>query len=263
MSWHRVAPTSEILAAGRRLFNVGDSRLAVFRISDNWVAIDNHCPHRGGPIAAGTLVGACIACPWHGAQFNLLTGEPLSMESRPLTILEVRESDGFLEVDTSRLTSPSSDLVPEADGIFRYLIRYGQGSEVGFFGSVHNIECGRGERVVVQTRCGMEIGEILKQADATCTLRGELLRKMTEEDDALDKKNQSEASERIEDVSRRLKDAELAVQVVEAHQTLDAKSLVFFFIGQDETGRLGPFAIELGDHFGIHVRFEKLELDSA
>lgn len=46
-----------------------------------WAAMDNHCPHQGGPLGEGTIErgvdDACwIRCPWHGWDFDPLTGKP-------------------------------------------------------------------------------------------------------------------------------------------------------------------------------------------
>ena len=38
-------------------------------------AIDNTCPHSGGPLGEGMLVGETIQCPWHRWRYNVRTGE--------------------------------------------------------------------------------------------------------------------------------------------------------------------------------------------
>ncbi len=40
-----------------------------------YAAIDNICPHRGGPLAEGTLEGGKVLCPWHAWAFDLKTGQ--------------------------------------------------------------------------------------------------------------------------------------------------------------------------------------------
>lgn len=55
----------------------GTRAVAVFNVRGRVYALDNRCPHTGGPLALGQVTddGQCVACPWHGARFNLATGE--------------------------------------------------------------------------------------------------------------------------------------------------------------------------------------------
>jgi nitrite reductase/ring-hydroxylating ferredoxin subunit len=39
-----------------------------------YVAFDDRCPHRGGPLSDGALAGDLVQCPWHGSQFDVHTG---------------------------------------------------------------------------------------------------------------------------------------------------------------------------------------------
>lgn len=72
---HAVADVSEIPAGRGKSFEVAGRQIAVFRVADRWHAIDNTCPHRGGPLADGPLLGDVVSCPWHGWQFELATGK--------------------------------------------------------------------------------------------------------------------------------------------------------------------------------------------
>jgi nitrite reductase (NADH) small subunit len=48
--------------------------LALFNVRGQYYAIDNSCPHRGGPLAEGDLADAVVACPWHGWRWDVTTG---------------------------------------------------------------------------------------------------------------------------------------------------------------------------------------------
>src|SRR5207245_179427 len=48
--------------------------IALFNVEGSFYAIDNTCTHRGGPLGEGELKGDTVACPWHGAHFNVKTG---------------------------------------------------------------------------------------------------------------------------------------------------------------------------------------------
>lgn len=51
--------------------------IAVANVDGSFFAIDSECTHRGGPLAEGELEGEVLTCPWHGAQFNVKTGEAI------------------------------------------------------------------------------------------------------------------------------------------------------------------------------------------
>ena len=87
----RFDPGACVTVAGREL--------AVFPVTGGWCAIDNTCPHQGGPLAAGQRDGDTIECTWHGWSFDLRTGAGLTVRSCRVRSYPVRERDGGLEVD--------------------------------------------------------------------------------------------------------------------------------------------------------------------
>ena len=60
-----------------RAVTVGERRVAVFHTRDGWYALDDTCPHRGGPLADGLLADRSVTCPLHERRFDLHTGEAL------------------------------------------------------------------------------------------------------------------------------------------------------------------------------------------
>ncbi len=65
------------LEAGK-LVDAGGQTIAIFDLGGNYYAIENTCPHRGGPLAEGEMDGEEVICPWHGARFNIKTGAVLA-----------------------------------------------------------------------------------------------------------------------------------------------------------------------------------------
>ena len=49
--------------------------VALFNVDGEILALDNTCPHAGGPLGEGTLEGEVVECPWHGWEFNVRTGQ--------------------------------------------------------------------------------------------------------------------------------------------------------------------------------------------
>ena len=44
------------------------------RAGDRWYALDNNCPHNGGPLSRGALFGRELQCPWHGWRWDVTSG---------------------------------------------------------------------------------------------------------------------------------------------------------------------------------------------
>jgi nitrite reductase/ring-hydroxylating ferredoxin subunit len=70
----RVAGAGEIGEGEARVVEVGDRTLAVFNVGGTFYAIDNTCPHRGGPLGEGDVDGRIVVCPWHAWRWDVTTG---------------------------------------------------------------------------------------------------------------------------------------------------------------------------------------------
>jgi nitrite reductase/ring-hydroxylating ferredoxin subunit len=58
-----------------KLVHVGGKRVAVGRTGKGYAAFQDRCTHKGGPLSDGVLMCGTVQCPWHGSQFDVLTGE--------------------------------------------------------------------------------------------------------------------------------------------------------------------------------------------
>jgi nitrite reductase/ring-hydroxylating ferredoxin subunit len=74
----KVASTNEIARGEARLINVRGKEIALFNIEGAFFALANACTHEEGPLAEGEISGHEVTCPWHGARFDVRTGEFLS-----------------------------------------------------------------------------------------------------------------------------------------------------------------------------------------
>ena len=74
--FQRVASTSDIPPGEMMIFEVNDQEIVVANLNGDFVAFNNSCTHRGGPLGEGLLLpGDVVECPFHGGQFNVRTGE--------------------------------------------------------------------------------------------------------------------------------------------------------------------------------------------
>lgn len=70
------------------------ARLALFRQGGSVFAVEDRCPHQGGPLSEGRIVDGCITCPWHGYQFDPATGRAPPPYTDAVATREVRVERG-------------------------------------------------------------------------------------------------------------------------------------------------------------------------
>lgn len=75
ISYITVAKIGQIPPGTCKSVEVRGVLIALCNVEGRVYALDNTCPHAGGPIGEGTLAGELITCPWHGWRFNVRTGE--------------------------------------------------------------------------------------------------------------------------------------------------------------------------------------------
>ncbi len=61
-----------------RAATVAQRRIAIFHADSGWYALDDGCPHLGGPLSDGILADHCVVCPLHDRRFDLASGEALT-----------------------------------------------------------------------------------------------------------------------------------------------------------------------------------------
>jgi nitrite reductase/ring-hydroxylating ferredoxin subunit len=71
----KVGKVDELPSGEGKLIEVNRKRIALFNVDGRYYAIDDVCPHRGAPLSEGEIEGEAVVCPWHGAMFELATGE--------------------------------------------------------------------------------------------------------------------------------------------------------------------------------------------
>jgi nitrite reductase/ring-hydroxylating ferredoxin subunit len=59
-------------------FTVGDRTICVANVSGEYCAMDNVCPHEGGPLGMGYVDGTKVVCPWHGWEIEAKTGKAVT-----------------------------------------------------------------------------------------------------------------------------------------------------------------------------------------
>jgi nitrite reductase (NADH) small subunit len=85
----KVATTDELQPGQAKVCTVNDKEIALFNVDGAICAIDNSCPHRGGPLGEGLVNGEEVTCPWHGWKFNVKTGACSMIPSAKVNAYEV------------------------------------------------------------------------------------------------------------------------------------------------------------------------------
>jgi len=77
-TWVRIAYCRDIPLREGRAVKVGNREIAIFNLGDRFLAVENRCPHKGGPLADGITSGATVVCPLHAWKMSLETGKGAS-----------------------------------------------------------------------------------------------------------------------------------------------------------------------------------------
>ncbi|AZC17341.1 MULTISPECIES: nitrite reductase small subunit NirD [Pseudomonas] len=76
MNWLDICALEDINILGSRIIKGPRGDIAIFRTSDDQVfALDDRCPHKGGPLSQGLIHGKRVACPLHNWQIDLQSGQ--------------------------------------------------------------------------------------------------------------------------------------------------------------------------------------------
>jgi pyruvate oxidase len=74
--WHKVAEVDELADGRVKTVVAGHKSLALTHVDGRYGALDNRCPHQGGPLGEGSIEKGWLRCPWHGYDYSPLTGTP-------------------------------------------------------------------------------------------------------------------------------------------------------------------------------------------
>ena len=103
MSWVRVADLDDLSPGSSRRVDIGEHRVALFRVDEDVYAIGDRCSHAEASLSEGELDDLEVECPLHGAMFDLTSGEAQSLpatRSVPSYRTHVRDGAIFLQLET-------------------------------------------------------------------------------------------------------------------------------------------------------------------
>ena len=97
-----IGALTDIPLQGARLVRTAQGCIAVFRTADDRVfALDDHCPHKGGPLSEGIVHGSSVTCPLHNWVFDMNTGEATGADKGQVGTYATRVEKGRVLIDAS------------------------------------------------------------------------------------------------------------------------------------------------------------------
>jgi len=94
-NWLNVGAITEIPLRGSRVVKSPHGCVAIFRTAvDEVFAIDDRCPHKGGPLSQGIVHGEAVTCPLHNWVISLRTGEAQGADSGKVKTIPVKVEGG-------------------------------------------------------------------------------------------------------------------------------------------------------------------------
>ena len=91
MTWVAIGSINEIPMRGARCVDTPQGRIGVFRTAEGRVfAIEDHCPHKAGPLSQGIVHGTSVTCPLHNWVISLETGQALGADEGAVRTIPVR-----------------------------------------------------------------------------------------------------------------------------------------------------------------------------
>ena len=122
---HVVAHVLEIPAGQRKIVTIAGRSIGIFNVNGAFYAVRNSCPHQGGELCLGAIVGLATAekpgeiqytregeilrCPWHGWEFDLATGRSVfdpnrtRVKSYPVEVEELQAETYPVEIEDNRV----------------------------------------------------------------------------------------------------------------------------------------------------------------
>lgn len=98
--WHRVLAVKDLPEGRVTTVAAGHKSVALVHYDGQFSALDNHCPHQGGPLGEGSIENGLLRCPWHGYDYCPLDGKSPGFDDKAITYpLEIRDGAVFVAVE--------------------------------------------------------------------------------------------------------------------------------------------------------------------
>ncbi len=108
--WIDIGALDDVPRQGARIVRTPSGCIAVFRTADDRVfAIDDRCPHKGGPLSQGIVHGASVTCPLHNWVISLESGVAEGADEGSVACFRVKVEDGRIHLAASAIAFAIGD----------------------------------------------------------------------------------------------------------------------------------------------------------
>jgi len=112
--WIRITHCDNIPLREGRSVKVGSREIAIFNLGDRFLAVDNRCPHKGGPLSEGIVSGTTVVCPLHAWKVDLECGAVKKPADVQVCVKTFRTR---VEAGTVLLEVPTAEVVEIKPGV--------------------------------------------------------------------------------------------------------------------------------------------------
>ncbi len=108
-SWIDIGALADIPLRGARVVKSAAGCIAVFRVSESEaLAVDDRCPHKGGPLSQGIVHGRAVTCPLHNWVIALETGDAQGADQGRVRTYPLRIDNGRILLDRRALAATAA-----------------------------------------------------------------------------------------------------------------------------------------------------------
>ncbi|MEE8526372.1 MAG: thiamine pyrophosphate-binding protein, partial [Thermoanaerobaculia bacterium] len=146
--WTKVADLDELPEGRVKPVTCATRTICLTHHDGRYAALSNKCPHQGGPLGEGSIEGGMLRCPWHGWDFDPLTGKPPGGydDGVPTFPVEVREDGVYVAFEEE-----APHLRTVSDVIVETMVEWGVKQ---VFGMVGHSNLGLADALRVQEQAG-------------------------------------------------------------------------------------------------------------
>ncbi len=132
MKWYKVLKDKKELPEGRvKTVTAGHLGICLTHFEGKFSALDNRCPHQGGPLGEGSIENGLLRCPWHGWDFHPCTGLPPGGYDDGVPTFLTKEEEGAIYVGMEE-EAPYEETV--SDVMIKTMTNWGVNSVFGMVG---------------------------------------------------------------------------------------------------------------------------------
>ena len=132
MKWIKVLDNKKTLPEGRvQTVTAGHQDICLTHFKGKFSALDNKCPHQGGPLGEGSIENGMLRCPWHGWDFDPCTGQSPGGFDDGMNTFEVKEEDEAIYVGVPEIPKHKDTI---SDLMIETMVNWGVDTVFGMVG---------------------------------------------------------------------------------------------------------------------------------